>query len=115
MIILDAAGFSPGGNGVLFANGGGGGEGGGTGSTGVVIGFDGGVSTGPTMGARGGFNSSNNQSGDGADGSVGDQLAGQSATDPISETGGGGGGGGGGAGFIHAPGVALISPPSRDP
>jgi len=118
MIVLDTSSLAPDSQGAVFANGGGGGEGGGTasgGSAGVTVGLDGGVSTAPTERARGGINGANNQSGDGGDGSLGTELAGRDAVDPISETGGGGGGGGGGAGFIHAPGIAQISPPSRDP
>jgi hypothetical protein len=120
MIVLDAASIPPQPAAMLFANGGGGGEGGGIaqdGSGAIVSGLDGGVSTGPgpTGGAIGGKQGSNNQSGDGADGSLGTQLDGADATDPISEPGGGGGGGGGGAGFIHAPGIEQVSPPSLDP
>ena len=118
MIVLDTSSLAPDPRGALFANGGGGGEGGGIvtgGSAGVAVGIDGGVSTGPTERARGGSNGSNDQSGDGADGSLGSELAGHDAVDPITESGGGGGGGGGGAGFVHAPGIAQISPPSRDP
>lgn len=112
MIVLDAPPSSTvQGTGTLYANGGGGGEGG-SGPSNSSAGNDGQVSADPTSPAAGGQGGS--EGGNGGPGSAGTTLGGANAAGQ-SLGNGGGGAGGGGAGFVHAPGVTNIAPPSKNP
>jgi hypothetical protein len=111
MIVLDAPTVT--GTGMVFANGGGGGQGGTLG--GGHGGDDGHESMAPTDPPAGGKNlTGGREGGPGGDGSFGTAPNGAAAPDQAGGN-GGGGGGGGGAGFVHAPGIANIAPPSKDP
>jgi hypothetical protein len=113
MIVLDAPQIT--GTGSVFANGGGGAEGGAGSVSGgtAAAGSPGGESTGPTMSASKGGTTAT-EGGDGGDGSSGTAPGGATAAGQSSKD-GGGGAGGGGAGFVHAPGVTNIAPPSKNP
>jgi hypothetical protein len=109
MIVLDAPTIT--GAGLVYANGGGGGQGGTSGAG--HGGDDGHDSTGPTDSNTGGKNTTGGrEGGPGGDGSSGSVLKGGTAPDQAGPN-GGGGGGGGGAGFVHAPGLTSIAPPSK--
>jgi hypothetical protein len=109
MIVLDAPTVT--GSGLVFANGGGGGQGGTLGPG--HGGDDGHESTGPTDNRTGGKNATGGrEGGPGGDGSFGTLTNGTTAPDQ-AQSNGGGGGGGGGPGFVHAPGLTSIAPPSK--